>query len=94
LCIHTFYWSNSWLDFSYSWWQIPSGPLRNHVKGVQIAVWSTSAASTYTELFERVPAMADRSWAPMAMRTFADYQVRANRTSQLLTKLVAANYTH
>ena len=76
-----------------SFWQIPPGPLRSKVVGVQMAVWSTPASTTFDELAARVPAMMDRAWAPQAMRSFADYQARANKTNALLQRLVSANYT-
>ena len=63
--------------------------LRGRIIGVQMAVWQTGAADTLTALAARVPAMMDRTWNPQALRSYADYLVRVNRTAQLVAALVS-----
>jgi len=71
-----------------SWFEIPRA-LRSSVVGVQMAEWEMNAEDALNGLFDRAPAMAERSWNPSAVRSFADFQGRANRTAALLRKLLA-----
>eukprot|EP00040_Diaphanoeca_grandis_P034105 m.210128 g.210128 ORF g.210128 m.210128 type:complete len:709 (+) comp33064_c0_seq1:323-2449(+) len=72
-----------------SWWEIPL-ELHAAVVGVEMAVWQTSASVTLSTLSARVPAMADRSWTPYAMRTYADFQVRYTSTDAKLQSILSA----
>ena len=70
------------------WYEIPKA-YRSALVGVEVCEWETPAAEALSMLVQLVPAIVDRSWNPWAMRSFADYQSRANRTTQLLWRLLA-----
>ena len=58
-----------------SWWEMPAA-LRGMVDGVQICMWGAGAAQQLAGMRSHAPAMADRSWFPQAMRSYADFQKR------------------
>eukprot|EP00041_Stephanoeca_diplocostata_P025954 m.692170 g.692170 ORF g.692170 m.692170 type:complete len:696 (+) comp22859_c0_seq13:228-2315(+) len=70
-----------------SWWRVATEH-RSAVVGVEMAVWSTGGVDTLAALAERVPAMSDRSWNPMAMRTYADFLSRYAATNAKLQVLL------
>jgi hexosaminidase len=72
-----------------SWWELPQEG-RHLVDGVQICDWGAPAEAMLDSFRVRAPAMSDRSWNPMAMRSFADYQKRQASTDQKLGMLLPA----
>jgi hypothetical protein len=70
-----------------SWWELPVEN-RHMVDGVQICDWGRTAPAQIADMRERAPAMSDRSWNPLAMRSFADYQKRQLSTNEKLGRLL------
>jgi hypothetical protein len=70
-----------------SWWELPEAS-RGAVEGVQICGWGMSPPAMLAGMRSKAPAMADRSWAPMAMRSYADFQSRLAVADSMLGLLL------
>lgn len=71
-----------------SWWELPD-ELRGAVEGVKVCAWGQRSDVMLQGLRQKAPAMADRSWSPMAMRSYVDFESRFNKTDATLQRLIA-----
>eukprot|EP01051_Picozoa_sp_SAG22_P003089 SAG22_NODE_146_length_17566_cov_17.597847_5_plen_993_part_00 len=73
-----------------SWWEIPEGPGRAAVRGVQTAAWDLPGTAQIERMRLNMPAFSERSWCPESGRNFADFSFRAAKADAALAALLAA----